>query len=425
MFNIRNMYVLFWFRKSEAKQKNEVSTDCDSIGSICCRITIDTKSAEIGSMHLQTARSGWDANKQQIKGHGDGARRANRKLSEVRSKLERIFELLQIEHAEDVSPPMVKDLYCGKKLFRYTIAQLVAEFFRDRTEDQKAGIISTATMVVHTNYARNFATALDTAGLRATAPTAFCADALDTVRTRLLGAGLGENHVSKHLKFVKQVWKHSLRKKRIKHNPLDGALVRGASDGAAPDTTHLSVPQLQKLIEYDFFALVAHGLILQETAQRLDRERDAFVFSAFTGMHHADYSNRAFRVETHSNDLFLVGTRAKTKVGFAVKLLAPAVSILKKYGNEIQQLPTKSNQKRNTSLKEISSFCRIPIVLSTKIARKTFANFSLNVLLMDAEDVAACLGLTSTKYLRHYARIKEIRIAKKMRSWDEIIIMSV
>ena len=29
MFNIRNMYVLFWFRKSEAKQKKEVSTDCD------------------------------------------------------------------------------------------------------------------------------------------------------------------------------------------------------------------------------------------------------------------------------------------------------------------------------------------------------------------------------------------------------------
>ena len=426
MFNIKNMYVLFWFRKSEAKVEVEKrkKANYDTMGSVCCRVTIDTKTIEIGSTHLELRRSGWEADKQRVRGNDDGARRANRKIAEVRAKLERIFELLQIEHGEEVTPEMVKDMFVGKKLFRYTIAQLVAEFFADRKMEQAAGLISEATMIVQQNYGRNFATALEGAAMKQLSPTAFSEDELDTMRTRLLGMSLGESHVIKHLKFVKQVWKHSLRKKRIKSNALDGVVVRGASDNQAPDTTHLSVEQLNALIEFDFFALVSKGYVVPETAARLDRERDAFVFSAFTGMHHTDYTNREFGIEQHQSELFLKGERVKTKKEFAVKLLAPAAAILAKYGGDVRKLPIKSNQKRNTSLKEISSFCRIPVVLSTKIARKTFANFALNVLLMDSEDVASCLGLSSTKYLRHYAKIKEIRIAKKMRSWDEILRMS-
>lgn len=59
-------------------------------------------------------------------------------------------------------------------------------------------------------------------------------------------------------------------------------------------------------------------------------------------------------------------------------------------------------------------------MLSTKIARKTFANMALNVMLLDEGDVAACLGLTTTRSLKHYAKIKEQRLAKRMTSWDDV-----
>lgn len=176
---------------------------------------------------MELRRSRWKADQQRVKGSDDVARRANRKMAEVRAKLERIFELLQVEHGEDLTLVMFRDMLVGKKLFRHSIAQLVAEFFADRKWEQAAGLISETTMIVKQSYARNFAT-------------------------------------------------------------------------------------------FDFFALVANG-----------------------------------------------------------------------YGNDVQKLPIKSNQKRNRSLKEISSFCRVPVLLSTKIARKTFANFALNVLMIETDDVAA------------------------------------
>ena len=39
-----------------------------------------------------------------------------------------------------------------------------------------------------------------------------------------------------------------------------------------------------------------------------------------------------------------------------------------------------------------------------KIARKTFCDLALNEMLMSTDDVAACLGLKNTKYLKNYGR---------------------
>lgn len=44
-------------------------------------------------------------------------------------------------------------------------------------------------------------------------------------------------------------------------------------------------------------------------------------------MHHVDYKNQAFRVESYKGDLFLKGTRQKTQEEFMVKLLEPAQAI--------------------------------------------------------------------------------------------------
>lgn len=413
------MYVLFWFRKSGAIAEIEKQKDVryDRWGSICCRVTIETRWVEIGSTHIEVQQSAWDAEYQRLK--GNNYKIQNKKLEDIKAKLERIFELLQLEN-DEVTAEMVKEIFLEKKRFRYSIAQLVSSFFDDRNAELKAGLIATATMEVQRNYSKNFEWAVEMAGLKGLMPHRFDEDSLGTVRVQLQSKGLGTNHVVKHLKWVKQLWRWSLRKKRIKQNLLDGVEI-SAKGVADPDTTHLSVEQLEVLIHFDFMKLFRAGFIRIETAEKLDRERDAFVFSCFTGMHHADYTGRKYWVEVYRDDVFLKGLRKKTNKEFSVKLLEPALAILRKYGGEVEKLPIKSNQQRNSSLKEMATFCRIPVLLSTKIARKTFANFALNILLMDSEDVAACLGLTNTRCLRHYTRIKEMRIAKKMGSWDEIL----
>ena len=413
------MYVLFWFRKSGAKTEVEKQKDVnyDRWGSICCRVTIETRWVEIGSTHIEIRQSAWDAESQRLR--GSAYKTQNKKLEDIKAKLVRIFELLQLEN-EDVTAEMVKEIFLEKKHFRYSIAQLVGSFFEDRKAELKAGLISDATMEIQKNYGKNFEWALQSAGMKGLSPHRFDEDSLGEIRIQLQAKGLGLSHVVKHMKWVKQLWKWSLRKRRIKQNLLDGVEV-STKGMAEPDNTHLSVEQLQGLIDFDFIKLHRAGFIRIETAEKLDRERDAFVFSCFTGMHHADYTGRKYWVEAYRDDVFLKGLRKKTNKEFAVKLLEPALAILRKYGGEVEKLPIKSNQQRNSSLKEMATFCRIPVLLSTKIARKTFANFALNILLMDSEDVAACLGLTNTRCLRHYTKIKEIRIAKKMGTWDEIL----
>ncbi|AEI50672.1 phage integrase SAM-like domain-containing protein [Runella slithyformis] len=224
MFNYKQMFVLFWFRKSDsALEKNKRKNDLnyDILGSLCCRVTIDTVVGEIGSLHINIKRSTWDEKAQRILGSDASTRRGNRTLNDVRNKLERIFELLQVEHGEDVTPLMVKELFTGKKLFRYSFQQLINEYFKDRKEEVEAGIVTQETIDVHRNYSENFLEYLNKKSLKTSTITSFDEDNLDSFKIYLLKE-FAYSHTRKHLGWVKQLMKHSLRKKRIKFNPLDG-----------------------------------------------------------------------------------------------------------------------------------------------------------------------------------------------------------
>lgn len=68
MFNFKQMFVLFWFWKSDAvteKLKRKENPDYDTLGGVCCRVTIDTQVVEIGSVHINIRRSMWDEKAQQ------------------------------------------------------------------------------------------------------------------------------------------------------------------------------------------------------------------------------------------------------------------------------------------------------------------------------------------------------------------------
>lgn len=313
MFNFKQMFVLFWFRKStsmleKTNRKNDPSYE--TLGSLCCRITIGTQVEDIGSLDINLRRSTWDEKGQRILENDTSTRCDNRTLNDVKNKLERIFELLQVEHGEDVTPMMVKELFTGKKLFRYSFQQLICEYFKDRKEEVEAGIITQSTIDVHLNYSENFLEFLTEKGIKTSNTTHFDEDNLDSFKI-FLSKQFAYSHTRKHLGWVKQLFKHSLRKKRIKFNPLEGVKVSNEPD--KPDTSHPTIPELDRLINFDFFRLHKLGFVVEETAARLDRERDAFVFSSFTGMHHCDYTKRKYWLEDIKGAVFLKGFRKKTK----------------------------------------------------------------------------------------------------------------
>ncbi|GAB4047123.1 hypothetical protein GCM10028810_28840 [Spirosoma litoris] len=229
----------------------------------------------------------------------------------------------------------------------------------------------------------------------------------------------GAGHIENHQKYIKQVLKLATERGLILKNPLASYRIEGCDE--EPDTTHLTIEQLERLIKFDFFVMSRAGELHPAAAESLDKERDAFVFNCFTGMHHCDYTSKQFRIDKDQKaDYWLIGKRQKTKKEFFLKILEPGVAVLKKYGESLEALPVKSNQKRNDSLKLIAAYVGLPVRLSTKIARKTFADLALNEMLIPSDDVATMLGLTSTERLKHYARPRRNRLAKLLSSWESL-----
>lgn len=174
------------------------------------------------------------------------------------------------------------------------------------------------------------------------------------------------------------------------------------------DTTHLTMTEIDRMANIDFSLLP----ITPDNAQSLREEADCFIFTCFTAQHHADLKSKDLEVFIHPEDgrKWVRAKRVKTGTPYTLPLHPIALAIIDKYGG-IENLPVKANSKRNEKLKEIAAFCGIKKHLSTKIGRKTFANYALNTQRMREETVAAILGHKTTKFVKHYARITEESIA--------------
>jgi integrase len=221
--------------------------------------------------------------------------------------------------------------------------------------------------------------------------------------------GFTVNYANNNVNLIKSVLKQAEETGLIDRNPIKGFSL---SDTDNYDTTHLTMTEVEVIANADFGTFP----ISPETAHSLREEADCFLFTCFTGQHHSDLQKRAFEVFVHPQDgrKWVRDTRTKTGNVYLLPLHPIALGIIEKYGG-IDKLPVKANAKRNTRLKQIATFCGINKLLTTKIGRKTFANYALNVQRMRQETVAAILGHKSSKYVKYYAKITEESIAAEYR----------
>ncbi len=217
--------------------------------------------------------------------------------------------------------------------------------------------------------------------------------------------GFTNDYANNNVQLLKSVFLMADNTGFIKQNPLKGFKL---SDDDNYDTTHLTMHEVNLIANFDFTALPIHPL----TAQSLRDEADCFIITCFTAQHHTDFHERGFELFVHQEDgrKWLRDNRNKTKTPYTLPVHPIALAIIEKYGG-IDKLPVKANTKRNKLLKEIAAFCQIPKHLTTKIGRKTFTNYALNILRMREVTIAAILGHKSTKFIKRYARITEESIA--------------
>ena len=142
---------------------------------------------------------------------------------------------------------------------------------------------------------------------------------------------------------------------------------------------------------------------LKALNDKLDRVRDLFIFSSYTGLAYCDVMDFDFYTMTVKNGkiYYIDGSRLKTHIKFFTPILKPAMDVLKKYN---YKLPHISNQKANDYLKLIRTQLGIHQNLTFHVAGHSFATLALSHNI-PMDNVAKMLGHTNIKTTQLYAKV--------------------
>lgn len=161
------------------------------------------------------------------------------------------------------------------------------------------------------------------------------------------------------------------------------------------------------LLDYELERLEALNL----TDRNLQRARDLFVFSCYTGLSHADVElfDPVRQIVGKGDRLFIEGNRVKTGSHYFTPLLPPARRILERYGGN---LPMFCNQTYNRLLRMLGQIAGISKPLTSHIARHTFATTVALSNDIPIELVSRMLGHTDTETTKIYAKVLDTSVEK-------------
>jgi site-specific recombinase XerD len=165
---------------------------------------------------------------------------------------------------------------------------------------------------------------------------------------------------------------------------------------------YLTDLELKKLEKYNFSQV------------RLQQVKDMFIFCCYTGLAYTEMST----LTTKNIEIGFDGKewiqmiRKKTNRKISIPILPKAREILDKYDDK---LPTLSNQKFNSYLKEISELVGINKKLTHHTARKTFATTVLLFNNVPMEIVSELLGHSNMNVTQsHYGKIVQKKVSDEV-----------
>lgn len=216
------------------------------------------------------------------------------------------------------------------------------------------------------------------------------------------GEPMNANTAATYLKKVKAVVNSAIRRELIPYNPFVGYQVR---KGKTTTRVYLSRDEIDAIEALDL------------TAQaRLEKARDFFLFSVYTGLRHSDALNlKAQNVKTDNQHVSWISiVQIKTKESLEVPMLEPAERIYKKYEEQRKHtgyiLPRFENHLINRDIKIIAKMAGITKHVSHHVARHTFATTVLLEKGVELKVTSKMLGHSSIKTSEVYAKVSTIRL---------------
>ncbi len=156
-----------------------------------------------------------------------------------------------------------------------------------------------------------------------------------------------------------------------------------------------------------------------ELSPRLDRAKDMFVFSCYSGLAFVDAKNLLKKDIQLGQDggQWIQTKRQKTNQKCDIPLLKKPLEILEKYKELNGDFVFKriSNQKINEYLKEIAALCKIDKRVSFHLARHTFATTITLNNNVPIETVSKVMGHSKISTTQIYAKILQSKVGKDLR----------
>jgi integrase len=209
--------------------------------------------------------------------------------------------------------------------------------------------------------------------------------------------------INKSIQRVRKPIKVALSKGYLERDPF----MMYKAKSVKKEIVFLSVDELRQLEIFEF------------TQPRLQKVKDWFVFSCYTGLAYNEISKlqKKHIVKGFDGEFWIEMVREKTQKNISVPLLPKAQQLINKYADENSEFVFKicSNQRYNSYLKEIAPILGIEKRLTTHTARKTFASTVLLYNDVPMEIVSQLLGHSSITITEDsYGKVVQKKVSEQM-----------
>lgn len=397
--------ILIWINASRAKN-NEAE--------IFARITVNQKRANI-SLKRKININFWDKSKSKAKGNSQNARVLNQYLDQVKADLFRAHQELN-NQGKLITAQLIKSTFLGEGENHKSLRNLF---------DYHSGKIN-GTFAVGTirNYAvteryifkfLNEKVKTSDIYLKQLNYKFICdfENYLHCFWPKGHPKAMGQNTVMKHIQRLRKLITLSYHLEWLQKDPF----IRWKPTFEKTNRQFLSANELSNLETFEFIS------------ERLERVRDLFVFSCYTGISYIDIM-KLTKTNIHlgiDGNNWIITKRHKTNTTVKVPLLNKSQNIVSKYEHHPitmvsgTLLPPITNEKLNLYLKEVANFCGIKKNLTFHMARHTFATTVTLTNGVPIETVSKLLGHTKLSTTQIYAKVIERKVSDDMNALKLIL----
>ena len=386
------------FFLNEAKAKGD-------LGKIYLRIYVNRIKAEI-STPFNLAPGEWDENKQRARKNN----LINQELSKIEHRIFTIQNILEYEN-RPITARILKDLYLEKDKINAYLLEFYEKFI-DTIENNPELSRETVTLYRQTQtYIGSFVKAHFKSKDIPLKQVDF--KFISSLDSFLLNNNLQRNTVNKHHSRFRTLIHRAIKEGQLSRNPYEDFPLKKVKVNR------------EALSKSELHNLTTHSLGGNESLQKV---RDIFVFSAYTGLRFQDAQDLKVTeiIQYDSTQPFIQMIQHKTEEQVIIPLLKPALEIIKRYESQEREitgkvLPRISNQKINTYLKVVAELVGIKKNLTHHIARHTCATTVLRDNDVPLPIISKWLGHTNLRQTEIYAKVTPQYLEKIAKDVEEKI----